>query len=54
MGTKLVNLEFTLFNVTIAEAEQNAFLDQLEKVCEKYAGDSWALSWKCEMVDLNL
>lgn len=43
---KLINIEFTSFNATIAEPERDTFLDELEAVCNKYAGDDWVFNWE--------
>ena len=50
-GDGNVILSFTLFNLTVAEGKESAFLNDLEALLKQYAGLRWAYAFKQETLD---
>ena len=44
----LLNLEFKTLNLAIHETDKERFLDELEYMCRKYAGDDFVMSYESE------
>ena len=49
----LLNLEFKTLNLAIHKTDKERFLDELEKLCEKYAGNDFAMSYESETINDN-
>jgi len=41
-----MGIEFKLFYVGVVEENEKMFLDELEKLCKKYADDDYLFRWE--------